>query len=170
MMANRQGQNLDALGKMLAQAGIANFNAQAQGANSLAGIRSGQNNQINQMNLAGAGYRAQDFRDVPTGGLSGMGGSTFTTSILGGGGSQAPAFNPTGAFSPQAPASAGGGLAGGPGRTGYTTPTPMGPSGGQTLSTPSWALPPVAPAAPAAAPKPQSFGSPLYRPLGPGQF
>ncbi len=66
MMANRQGQNLDALGQMLSQAGIANYNAQASGANSLAGIRSGQNNQINQMGLAGAGYRAQDFRDVPT--------------------------------------------------------------------------------------------------------
>ncbi len=76
MMSSRQGQNLDALGQMLSQAGIANYNAQAQGANALAGIRSGQNNQINQMNLAGAGYRAQDFRDVPTGG----GGGSSTTS------------------------------------------------------------------------------------------
>ncbi len=163
MMSNRQGQNLDALGRMMAQAGTANFNAQAQGANSLAGIRSGQNNQINQMNLAGAGYRAQDFRDVPTGGVSGAGGSTFTTSMLGAPAGQAPMFNPTGGFSPQAPIAAGNvstGLAGGPGRTGYTTPTPMGTTGGHTLTTPSWALPPVPP-------KPAAFGTPFMRPIGP---
>jgi hypothetical protein len=169
MMSNRQGQNLDALGRMLSQAGIANFNAQAQGANALAGIRSGQNNQINQMNLAGAGYRAQDFRDVPTGGGTGGSSSTFTTSILGGGGSKAPAFNPTaylngGTSAPSV-------LAGG---TGRTTPTPTGTTGGTTPTTPITPMSPTwmryqSPISDQFA-KPQSFGSSFVRPLGPGQI
>lgn len=166
MMSQRQGQNLDALGRMLAQAGTANFNAQAQGATSLAGIRGAQNAQVNQMNLAGANFRGQDFRDVNTGGVDNGGWSTTTTSILGGRGSVAPAFNPTGAFGPQAP-TAPAALAGGPGRTTGVVATPQTHTlatgntwGGQPYG--GYVAPPV--------PKQPTFGSPFIRPLGPGQF
>lgn len=59
-MSTRQGQNLDAMGQLNIQAGLQNFNAQSQGANQLAAARGAQNAQVNQMDLAGAGYRAQD--------------------------------------------------------------------------------------------------------------
>lgn len=63
-MSQRQGQNLDAMGQMASQAGLANFQARNQGANQLAAARGAQNAQVNQMNLAGAGYRAQDFQET----------------------------------------------------------------------------------------------------------
>src|SRR5882757_4111226 len=52
-MSQRQGANLDAQGTLNAQAGLANFQAQNQGANQLSAARNAQNAQINQMNLAG---------------------------------------------------------------------------------------------------------------------
>ena len=58
-MSQRQGANLDAQGTLNAQAGLANFQAQNQGANQLSAARNAQNAQINQMNLAGADYRAK---------------------------------------------------------------------------------------------------------------
>lgn len=69
----RQGQNLDAQGRINSQADIANFNASMQGANQLAAIRANQNAQINSMGLAGASYRAQDFQERPaSGAVSGV--------------------------------------------------------------------------------------------------
>ncbi len=62
-MSQRQGQNLDAMGNLNIQSTLQNFNAQSQGANQLAAARGAQNAQVNQMNLAGAGYRAQDFQE-----------------------------------------------------------------------------------------------------------
>ncbi len=192
MMSNRQGQNLDALGRMMAQAGTANFNAQAQGANSLAGIRSGQNNQINQMNLAGAGFEHGFTQNTNNGDFNNGagGGSTFTTSILGGGGSAAPAFNPTGAFSPSysGPSNASTGLAGRPAQV-HTADSTYAPAPNPSRSTgtgmgyaqndqngtqfysggatgPFWPGQTPAPVAP----KPASFGSPFLRPLGSGQI
>jgi hypothetical protein len=66
-MSRRQGQNLDAAGRMASQAGLANFDARMAGAGQLSAARNAQNAQINQMNLAGAGYRAQERRveDAP---------------------------------------------------------------------------------------------------------
>lgn len=65
-MSQRQGANLDAQGKLEAQAGIANNQAQAAAANSLSSARAQQNSQINQMNLAGADYRSRTTAAVPT--------------------------------------------------------------------------------------------------------
>jgi hypothetical protein len=171
MMSNRQGQNLDALGRMLSQAGIANYNAQAQGANALAGIRSGQNNQINQMNLAGAGYEHGFRSDRDEGDFNGGGSSTFTTSILGGGrGSVAPAFNPTAYLN--GGTSSGGGLAGGTGRTApASAPAPAGAAGAPAPTTPmspTW-MRYQSPISDQFA-KPQTFGSKFIRPVDPGQI
>ena len=58
-MSQRQGANLDAQGQLNATAGLENFKAQSQGANQLSAARNAQNAQVNQMNLAGADYRAQ---------------------------------------------------------------------------------------------------------------
>lgn len=65
-MSRRQGQNLDAAGRMASQAGLANFDARMGGAGQLAAARNAQNAQINQMNLAGAGYRARETREEAT--------------------------------------------------------------------------------------------------------
>lgn len=65
-MSERQGSNLDASGRLEAQAGIANNQAQAQAANSLAAARAQQNAQINQMKMAGADYQARTTTAVPT--------------------------------------------------------------------------------------------------------
>ena len=73
-MSERQGSNLDAQGKLEAQAGIANQQAQAQAANSLAAARGAQNAQINQMNLAGADYNSRVTAAVPPGGGTGQAG------------------------------------------------------------------------------------------------
>lgn len=59
--ANRQGANQSALNGINMQANLANFDAANQGAQQLASVRSNQNAQANQMYLAGAGYRAQDY-------------------------------------------------------------------------------------------------------------
>lgn len=161
--SNRQGQNLDALGRMLSQAQLANFNAQAQGAQSLAGIRSGQNAQINGMNLAGANFRGQEFRDTPTGGgaISSVGGGGNVSATLGGGGStqRFQGGYLTGA------ASAGNGLAGRPTVRPATPPAPA------TVPQNTIAQRP----APMAQPRPvrpsnQTVGGILARPLAPGQF
>lgn len=130
LMSQRQGANLDALGRMLSQAGVANYQAQAQGASALAGIRGAQNAQANAMGLAGAGYRAQDFRDTPTGGF-GDNGRSFTTTSW--------SFPPVQPVQPTgfqgsgwAPNLGGNGLAGGPGST--WRPQPPAPTqAGQTV-------------------------------------
>lgn len=64
-MSQRQGANLDAQGVLDAQAGLANFQAQSQGANQLSAARNAQNAQINQMNLAGADLRSRTTAAVP---------------------------------------------------------------------------------------------------------
>lgn len=61
LASTRQGANQDSLNGINQTANLANFDAQNQGAQQLAGIRSNQNAQANQMYLAGAGYRAQDY-------------------------------------------------------------------------------------------------------------
>lgn len=66
-MSQRQGRNLDAAGQMASRAGLANFDARMSGAGQLAAARGAQNAQINQMNLAGAGYRARESRETPGG-------------------------------------------------------------------------------------------------------
>ncbi len=73
-LSQRQGRNLDAAGQMASQAGIANHNARMQGAAGLAQARNAQNAQVNQMGLAGAGYRAMESREVGGGGVPGGGG------------------------------------------------------------------------------------------------
>lgn len=83
LMANRQGANLDAQGQLGAQANLANFDAKAGAANSLAGQRLGQNAQINQMNLAGAGYRAQEAQPVNQRPLQQQAAGVFAPLILG---------------------------------------------------------------------------------------
>lgn len=80
-MSQRQGRNLDAQGQMQAMAGRENFNARMAGAGGLAQARNAQNAQVNQLGLAGAGYRAMESREVGGGG---------------GGFSGAPASNPGG--------------------------------------------------------------------------
>ncbi len=64
-MSQRQGSNLDAMGQLNATAGLANQRAQMQGASQLSSARGAQNAQVNQMDLAGAGYRAQTTAEVP---------------------------------------------------------------------------------------------------------
>lgn len=59
--ANTQGSNQNSLNGINQTANLANFDAANQGAQQLASIRSNQNAQANQMYLAGAGYRAQDY-------------------------------------------------------------------------------------------------------------
>lgn len=71
LSARRQQTNNANLGDLLSNANVQNFNARMAGANQLAAVRGAQNAQVNQMNLAGAGYRAQTFQDVPTGGSVG---------------------------------------------------------------------------------------------------
>ncbi len=63
-MSQRQGANLDAMGQLNAKAGLANQQAQMQGAQQLSTARNAQNAQVNQMQLAGAGYRAQTFANT----------------------------------------------------------------------------------------------------------
>lgn len=63
-MSQRQGRNLDAAGQIASQAGQANFNARMGGAGQLSSARNAQNALINQMKLAGAGYQAQQSRQV----------------------------------------------------------------------------------------------------------
>lgn len=176
--SNRQGQNLDALGRMLSQAQVQNFNAQANGANALAGIRSGQNAQINNMNLAGANYRGMDFRDVPTGGQGGGGwGTSYTTTTqLGGGGSKAPAFDPTGYLnvpSYQAPApvrQVAPQPAPAPQTHTLTTGRPWGPPGSGYAVDYNTGLSSINNMGPPVPQQPRTFGSAQYRPLGPGQI
>ncbi len=74
LASRRQGQVMGAANSIDSQANVANFNAQMQGANQLAGVRGAQNAQANQMNLAAAGHRSQFFTEVPTGGLPASGG------------------------------------------------------------------------------------------------
>jgi hypothetical protein len=115
-MSHRQGQNLDFAGQLAAKANLENFRAQSGAANQMAGINAGQNSQINQMLLAGTGYRAQESRSVPTGTL----GTTMTTSgpISGGGATTQPSQwmgyqqVPTRQTAPS---------------SGYTAPTPTAP-------------------------------------------
>lgn len=61
LASTRQGANQNSLNGINMTANLANFDAQNQGAQQLASIRSNQNAQANQMYLAGAGYRAQDY-------------------------------------------------------------------------------------------------------------
>lgn len=67
--AMRQGQNMDYAGQLRAQAALENFNAQSNAARSLGALNQGQNAQINQLDLAGAGYRANRFQEHPTPGV-----------------------------------------------------------------------------------------------------
>jgi hypothetical protein len=71
-MSQRQGSNLDAMGEIESRANIANSQAQAQAAGSLASMRAAQNAQINAMKLAGADYQART--QVPVG-ATGAGGT-----------------------------------------------------------------------------------------------
>jgi len=66
LMSRRQGANQNAMNNIDQQANIANFNARMQGGAQLAGVRSAQNAQINQMGLAGAEHRGRIFEDTPT--------------------------------------------------------------------------------------------------------
>ncbi len=66
-MSQRQGQNLDFAGQLNSRANLENFRAQSGAANQMAGINANQNSQINQMLLAGSGYRAMENRSVPQG-------------------------------------------------------------------------------------------------------
>jgi len=75
-LSQRQGRNLDAAGNMAATAGRENFNARMAGAGALAQSRLAQNAQVNQMNLAGAGYRSRESYTRP--GSGGGGGTGFT--------------------------------------------------------------------------------------------
>jgi hypothetical protein len=61
LAANRQGANQNALNGINMEANRANFAAANDGASNLASVRSNQNAQANQMYLAGAGFRAQDY-------------------------------------------------------------------------------------------------------------
>jgi hypothetical protein len=74
-MSQRQGSNLDAAGQLEAKAGIANQQASAQAANSMAAARNAQNAQVNQMGMAGANLDAQRTAAVPQGGVPGMPGA-----------------------------------------------------------------------------------------------
>jgi hypothetical protein len=78
-LSQRQGRNLDAQGQMSAMAGRENFNAQMAGAAGLNQARLAQNAQINQMNLAGAGYRSRESY------TSGGGGGGYAGNSLPGG-------------------------------------------------------------------------------------
>ncbi len=83
-MSQRQGRNLDAAGNMAANAGQANFNARMSGAGQLANARNAQNAQVNQLGLAGAGYRAMESREVGGGGVPVGGGSRAPAPTWGG--------------------------------------------------------------------------------------
>jgi hypothetical protein len=76
-MSQRQGRNLDAAGQMAATAGRENFNARMAGAAGLAQARNAQNAQVNQMNLAGAGYRGRESYTTGGGGGGGYGGGSL---------------------------------------------------------------------------------------------
>lgn len=69
--ANRQGANMDARGRIEAQAAQANFGAQMAGAGQLAGIRGAQNAQINQMRMAGAEHDGRMTSAQPAAGTPG---------------------------------------------------------------------------------------------------
>ncbi len=64
-MSQRQGANLDYAGQLGAQAGVANFNAQQQGAGMLGSLRNAQNAQINGLQGQAAGYTAGRFYETP---------------------------------------------------------------------------------------------------------
>lgn len=64
-MSQRQGQNLDAMGQLNATAGLANQQAQQQGATQLAAARGAQNAQVNQLGVQGANFRAQTVAETP---------------------------------------------------------------------------------------------------------
>ncbi len=72
--ANRQASNIDASGKIEADAAGANFAAKASGANSLAATRSAQNAQINDMRRTAAEHQGRVTEAVPTkvGGIAGQ--------------------------------------------------------------------------------------------------
>jgi hypothetical protein len=84
LMSQRQGQNLDYGGQLNTQAALQNFNARQNAAGALAGVNQAQNSMINQLGLAGAGYQAQRFQEVP----AGQGGSMPAAGVL------MPAYNP----------------------------------------------------------------------------
>lgn len=177
LMASRQGQNLDAMGEMLSKAQLANFDARSGAAKDLVSARGAQNNQVNQMSLAGAGYRAQDFRDKATPGQSGGGASMTAVSggPIGGGGSFTPfvgqgwsnplAGNKLGA-SRQPPLAQ-------PVASAQRAPAPTRPAGVPTNY--SWtgsgwkAAPPTA-MPPNQAPKTSSMGSSKIRPIAPNEY
>ncbi len=74
-MSQRQGSNLDAAGQLEATAGLANQQAQQQGAMQLAAARGAQTAQSNQLGLAGADHAARVFNDVPSAGAPGAPGA-----------------------------------------------------------------------------------------------
>lgn len=67
--ATRQGQNMDYAGQLRAQSALENFNAQGNAAKSLGALNQNQNAQINQLNMAGAGFRNQRFMEHATPGV-----------------------------------------------------------------------------------------------------
>lgn len=64
-MSQRQGANLDYAGQLNAQAGLANFQAQQQGAGMLGSLRNAQNAQINGLQGQAANYTAGRFYETP---------------------------------------------------------------------------------------------------------
>lgn len=179
LMANRQGQNLNAMGEMLSHANLENFDARSRAANNLVASRGAQNNQANQMGLAGAGYRAQDFRDKqrPTAqggvGMSGGGSSGWTN--IGGGGTVTPfvgqgwsnplAGNTLGMPRPAAAPAANQSV------RQTTAARPTGIPANYSWTGTGWKAAPPTLMPPNQAPKPtQSFGTPTRRPLGPTDY
>lgn len=64
--SQRQGRNLDYAGQLNSVAGLENFNAKSAAAGQMGALNTAQNSMINQMGLAGAGYQAQRFQQVPS--------------------------------------------------------------------------------------------------------
>ncbi len=185
LMANRQGANLDAMGKMMSHANLENFDARTRAARDLVSARGAQNNQVNQMGLAGAGYRAQDFRDTqrPTAG-AGNGSSASSSSgwtNIGGGGSTQRFMTPY--LAGQNVASPVGGN-----RLGQPRQPVAQPAAPKTMQTQQpvntarsiptnyswtgsgWQAAPPTQMPPNQAPKTQTFGTPTRRPLGPNEY
>jgi hypothetical protein len=63
--SKRQGANLDYAGQLAMQSNLANFDARNQAATQMSGMNSNQNQQISNLGLTGASYRARDFQQVP---------------------------------------------------------------------------------------------------------
>lgn len=123
IQSRRQGQVMQGKNAIDSQANIANFNAQMAGANNLASVRAGQNAQANSMANAAAGHRSTFFEDFDEGQRGGNGGTVVINPIYQQQGQQqAQGFVPTQQSTMARPApTARPGLAGGTGRSGYTT-------------------------------------------------